>query len=191
MVRVHRGIRAGQRGLPTTWSVPVRPPSCWRSSSSQEGTRKISTKRSGCSPSRYSFPAGRPGSEPGEPELVHRSQKGRLPLRHDGEMNCDQHWSGIRIGFDCNPAGRPVGGGLRVDVAGLGQPPDQAGGDPCNHDNSCREDGRPQRDSVGDESEDEGRQRRRSQHSDPYRNARAGPTLTWHSAGRSPSSMCC
>ena len=74
------------------------------------------------------LPAGRPSSEPGEPELVHRSQEGRLPLRRDGEMNCDQHLSGIQSGFEGNPWVAPVGDGLRVDVAEYFIPESSAAG---------------------------------------------------------------
>ena len=88
----------------------------------------------------------------GEPELGRRSQKGRLPLRRDSEMNCDQHRSGIQSGFEGHPWVAPVGGGLGVDMAGLGQPPDQAGTDPDKHDDSRGEDGWPQPDPIGDES---------------------------------------
>src|SRR5215212_2183433 len=150
--RVHRGIREGQRGFLDDLIGSGEAALVLAQVFLPGGHAEYLNEAIRVFAVSVQLPAGRPGSEPGEPELGHRSQKGRLPLHRDREMNCDQHRSGIQSWFEGHAWVTPVGCGLRVDVAGLGQPPDKAGTDPGKDDDSRGEDGWPQPDPVGDES---------------------------------------
>ena len=60
------------------------------------------------------LPSGRAGSESGEPELIHRSQELGLTLRCDGEVDGDEHGSGIGFGVEGHPRVVPIDRWLRI-----------------------------------------------------------------------------
>ena len=121
------------------------------------------------------LPSGRAGPAPGLAELVHRRQEVRLAFHGDGEVHGDQYRPSIGLWVESEPGVGPVNGGLGVEVAGLGEPPEHAGHGRREQRDGRSEDRRPQPGPVGGDAPEKRTGGLRARERDHVEGHAAGP----------------